>query len=94
MDERKTKREARRMIKHGITDPGRARLTMSSLSFLLDDKAAQELARILRVQWQKWCELHPDFFERRESLWNELAEKYGFEEANRILDEKIDSGEI
>ncbi len=94
MDERKTKREARRMIKHGITDPGRARLTMSSLSFLLDDKEAQELARILRVQWQKWCELHPDFFERRESLWNELAEKYGFEEANRILDEKIDSGEI
>ena len=82
------------MIKHGITDSGRARLTMNSLSFLLDDKEAQELARILRVQWQKWCELHPDFFERRESLWNELAEKYGFEEANRILDEKIGSGEI
>ncbi len=94
VDERKTKREARRMIKHGVTDSGKARLTMNSLSFMFDDKEAQELARILRVQWQKWCELHPDFFERRESLWNELAEKYGFEEANRILDEKIDSGEI
>ena len=92
--ERKIKIEARRMIKHGITNPGKARLTMNSLSFMLDDKEAQELARLLRVQWQKWCELHPDFFGRQERLWNELTEKYGFKEANRILDEKISRGEI
>ena len=94
MDERKIKREARKMIEHGITDSGKARLTMNSLSFMLDDKEAQELAQLLRVQWQKWCELHPDFFERRERLWNELAEKYGSKEASRILDERIDRGEI
>ncbi len=94
MDERKIKREARKMVKHGVTDPGKARLTMNSLSFMLDDEEACELARLLRVQWQKWCELHPDFFGMRERLWNELAEKYGFQEADRILDEKISLGEI
>ena len=94
VDEQKVKRAARRMIKHGITDPGKARLTMHSLSFMLADREAQELARLLQVQWQKWCELHPDFFGRREMLWSELAEKYGFKEADRILDEKINRGEI
>jgi len=94
LDERRVKREARRMIKHGITDPGRARLTMNSLSFMIDDKEAQELASLLRVQWQRWCELRPDFFERRERLWNELAGKYGAKEADRILDGKINKGEI
>ena len=93
-DERKVKREARKMIERGITDSGKARLTMHSLSFMLDDKEAQELARLLRLQWQKWSELQPDFFEKQESLWNELAEKYGSEEANRILDEKIEQGEV
>ena len=94
MDERKIKTEARRMIEHGITDPGKARRIMNSLSFMLDDKEAQELARLLKVQWQKWCEIHPDFFGSRERLWNELAEKYGSKEASRILDEKISRGEI
>jgi siroheme synthase (precorrin-2 oxidase/ferrochelatase) len=94
VEERKIKREARKMIKQGITDPGKARLIMHSLSFMLDDEEAQELARLLQVQWQKWCELRPDFFERRERLWSELAEKYGFKEADRILDEKINRGEI
>lgn len=94
MDEQRIKREARRILKHGITSPGKARLTMNSLSFMIDDKEAQELARLLREQWQKWCELHPDFLERRKMVWNELAEKYGFKEANRILDERIDKGEI
>ncbi len=74
-DERKVKREARKMIERGITDSGKARLTLCSLSFMLDDKEAQELARLLRLQWQKWSELQPDFFEKQESLWNELAEK-------------------
>ena len=93
-DERKIKRDARRMIKHGITDPGKARLTMNALSFMLDDKEAQELSQLLRVQWQKWCEIHPGLFGKQESLWNELAEKYGFEEANRILDEKKSGEEL
>ncbi|MFC1980414.1 hypothetical protein ACFLVS_06225 [Chloroflexota bacterium] len=93
-DERKVKREARKMIERGITDSGKARLTMHSLSFMLDDKEAQELARLLRLQWRKWSELHPDFFERQENLWNKLAGKYGSEEANRILDEKIERGEV
>jgi len=94
VDARRFKSEARKMIKHGITDPGKARLTLSSLSFMLDDEEAQELARLLRVKWHKWCEINPDFFERRERLWNELAEKHGYTEANRILDEKISRGEI
>ena len=94
MDERTIKREARRMIKHGITDSGKARLTLNSLSFMLDDKEAQELDEQLRMKWQKWCELNPDLFEQRERLWNELAEKYGTKEADRILEEGIDKREI
>ncbi|MFC1903126.1 hypothetical protein ACFLX4_03565 [Chloroflexota bacterium] len=93
-DERTIKRDARRMIKHGIADHGKARATLNSLSFILDDKEARELAEQLQMKWQKWCELNPDLFEQRENLWSELAEKYGPEEADRILDEKIDRGEV